>query len=68
MTPLIYLNAEEKYTLPIGLNASSEFFIRYLTGHLLQGRYCHVFRSIIILAVVGQKYFVKGLMAGAVKG
>lgn len=67
MTPLIYLNAEEKYTLPIGLMRLQSFYkISY--GAPLAGALLSCVPVIAILAVVGQKYFVKGLMAGAVKG
>lgn len=67
MTPLIYLNAEEKYTLPIGLMRLQSFYkISY--GAPLAGALLSCVPVIVILAVVGQKYFVKGLMAGAVKG
>lgn len=67
MTPLIYLNAEEKYTLPIGLMRLQNFYkISY--GAPLAGALLSCIPVIVILAVVGQKYFVKGLMAGAIKG
>lgn len=67
MTPLIYLNEESKYTLPIGLMRLQSFYkISY--GAPLAGALLSCLPVILILAVVGQKYFVKGLMAGAVKG
>lgn len=67
MTPLIYLNAEERYTLPIGLMRLQSFYkISY--GAPLAGALLSCIPVVIILAVVGQKYFVKGLMAGAIKG
>ena len=67
MTPLIYLNEETKYTLPIGLMRLQSFYkISY--GAPLGGALLSCIPVILILAVVGQKYFVKGLMAGAVKG
>ena len=67
MTPLIYLNEEQRYTLPIGLMRLQSFYkISYeapLAGALLS-----CIPVILILAIVGQKYFIQGLMAGAVKG
>ncbi len=67
MTPLIYLNEESRYTLPIGLMRLQNFYkISY--GAPLAGALLSCLPVILILAVVGQKYFVKGLMAGAVKG
>jgi ABC-type glycerol-3-phosphate transport system permease component len=67
MTPLIYLNQEAMYTLPIGLMRVQTFYtISY--GAPLAGAFLSCVPVIIILTVVGQKYFIKGLMAGAVKG
>lgn len=67
MTPLIYLNEEMKYTLPIGLMRLQNFYkISY--GSPLGGAFLSCLPVIAILTVVGQKYFVTGMMSGAVKG
>jgi ABC-type glycerol-3-phosphate transport system permease component len=67
MTPLIYLNQEAMYTLPIGLMRLQNFYkISY--GAPLAGAFISCVPVIIILTVAGQKYFIRGLMAGAVKG
>lgn len=67
MTPLIYLNKEISYTLPIGLMRLQNFYkISY--GSPLAGALLSCLPVIIILTLVGQKYFVQGLMSGAVKG
>jgi ABC-type glycerol-3-phosphate transport system permease component len=67
MTPLIYLNQETMYTLPIGLMRLQNFYkISY--GAPLAGAFLSCVPVIVILTVVGQKYFIRGLMAGAVKG
>lgn len=67
MTPLIYLNEEIKYTLPLGLmRLQSAYSISY--GAPLAGALLSCIPVIVILSLVGQKYFMKGLMAGAVKG
>lgn len=67
MTPLIYLNEEIKYTLPIGLMRLQNFYkISY--GAPLAGALLSCIPVIIILTTVGQKYFVNGMMVGAVKG
>lgn len=67
LNPLIYLNEEEKYTLSIGLMKLKDFYsISY--GSSLAGALLSCIPVIALLLVVGQKYFVKGLMAGAVKG
>jgi ABC-type glycerol-3-phosphate transport system permease component len=67
MTPLIYLNQEAMYTLPIGLMRLQNFY-RISYGAPLAGAFLSCVPVIIILTVVGQKYFVRGLLAGAVKG
>jgi ABC-type glycerol-3-phosphate transport system permease component len=67
MTPLIYLNQEAMYTLPIGLMRLQNFY-RISYGAPLAGAFLSCVPVIVILTVVGQKYFVRGLMAGAVKG
>jgi ABC-type glycerol-3-phosphate transport system permease component len=67
MTPLIYLNKEAMYTLPIGLMRLQNFN-RITYGTPLAGAFLSCVPVIIILTVVGQKYFIRGLMAGAVKG
>ena len=67
MTPLIYLNEEQRYTLPIGLMRLQSFYkISY--GAPLAGALLSCIPVILILAIVGQKYFIQGLMAGAGKG
>lgn len=67
MTPLIYLNKEEMYTLPLGLTRLQNFYkISY--GAALAGSLLSCIPVIIVLSVVGEKYFVKGMMVGAVKG
>lgn len=67
MTPLIYLNEELQYTLPIGLMRLQNFYkISY--GAPLAGALLSCIPVIVLLTVVGQKYFVNGMMAGAIKG
>lgn len=67
MTPLIYLNQENSYTLPIGLMRLQNFYkISY--GAPLAGALLSCIPVILILTLVGQKYFVSGMTAGAIKG
>ncbi len=64
--PLIFLRSKELYTLPLGLIA-----FRDETGQMYNYIMAMTSISIIPIAVVfllGQKYFIKGLTAGAVKG
>jgi ABC-type glycerol-3-phosphate transport system permease component len=67
MTPLIYLNKEAMYTLPIGLMRLQSFY-KVTYGAPLAGAFISCIPVIILLTVVGQKYFIRGLIAGAVKG
>ena len=67
MTPLIYLNEEIKYTLPIGLMRLQNFY-KITYGSPLAGAFLSCIPVLIILTLVSQKYFVQGLVAGAVKG
>jgi ABC-type glycerol-3-phosphate transport system permease component len=67
MTPLIYLNKEVMYTLPMGLMRLQNFY-KVSYGAPLAGAFLSCVPVIIILTLVGQKYFIRGLIAGAVKG
>lgn len=67
LNPLIYLNKEQKYTLSLGLMQLKGFYSTSY-GASLAGAFLSSIPVILLLLIVGQKYFVKGLMAGAVKG
>lgn len=67
MTPLIYLNKEAMYTLPLGLTRLQSFY-KVSYGSALAGSLLSCIPVIIILSIVGEKYFVQGMMVGAVKG
>ena len=67
MTPLIYLNSEASYTLSIGLLRLQDFYnIDY--GAPLAGALISCLPVLVLLSVFGQKFFVQGLIGGAVKG
>lgn len=64
--PLIFLRTKSLYTLPLGLIA-----FRDETGQMYNYIMAMTSISIIPIALIfllGQKYFIKGLTAGAVKG
>lgn len=66
-TPLLYLQGEETFTLPLGLVRLQNFYaISY--GASLAGAFVSCIPIILLLTIVGQKYFVSGFMAGAIKG
>ena len=68
--PLIYLNTMEKYTLPLGLR----FFQLVADAggapreHLLMAASVTVSIPGIVLFVVAQKYFVRGIVLSGIKG
>jgi ABC-type glycerol-3-phosphate transport system permease component len=64
--PLVMLKTVEKYTLPVGIL----FFdsTRGQTTHLLMAAVTMSILPMIILFVVLQKYLVRGIQLGAVKG
>ncbi|UVI28963.1 carbohydrate ABC transporter permease [Paenibacillus spongiae] len=65
--PLIFLTSEHKMTLAVGIttmnNPYKEDYASPITGACLMA-----IPVLILLSVVGQKYFVSGLSAGSVKG
>jgi len=64
--PLIILNTPQKMTLPIGLN----YFLGLHGGDyslLMAGSLISIIPMIIIF-IIGQKYFIRGIRIGAVKG
>ena len=64
--PLVMLRSESKYTLPIGLMAFDSS--RGQSTHLLMAAVTMSVLPLIVIFVVLQKYLVKGLAVGAVKG
>ena len=64
--PLVMLKTVDKYTLPIGLLYFDS--TRGQTTHLMMAATAMMIIPLIILFVVLQKYLVKGIQLGAVKG
>jgi multiple sugar transport system permease protein len=69
ISPLIYLNSKEKYTLPIGLTwfnvepvASGE-----VRDHLLMAASVMVTLPIIVLFFAAQRYFISGIVMSGLK-
>jgi len=64
--PLIYLESDEKFTLSIGLQ---QFLGQYnAQWHLLMAAATTVTTPAIIIFLLGQKYFVKGIAMTGLKG
>jgi ABC-type glycerol-3-phosphate transport system permease component len=66
LTPLIYLNSSDKFTLAIGLR----FFQGvYLTDmHLLMAASTLVLLPVLVVFFLGQRYFVKSIVLSGIKG
>lgn len=66
LLPLVLLTTKDKYTLPIILNAlNGQFSTSY--NLLMAGSLVTMF-PLIILYIVAQKYFARGLQIGGIKG
>ncbi|NNV07591.1 ABC transporter permease subunit [Geobacillus sp. C56-T2] len=67
LTPLIYLNSEEKFTLAIGLKFFENSYGSTQIQMLMAVSVIAVI-PLIVLFVVAQKYFVEGITMSALKG
>lgn len=66
LAPLIYLNSDSKFTLQLGMqHFQSEFSTEY--GPLMAAAVSAIIPTIIIY-IIAQDQFIKGITAGAVKG
>jgi multiple sugar transport system permease protein len=67
LSPLIFLTSENKMTLSVGIstmnNPYKEDYATPITGAFLMA-----VPVLILLSIVGRKYFINGVAAGAVKG
>ena len=64
--PLVYINKDSMFTLALGLQQ----FMGYYTAQweLLMAAATMILILPILLFVLGQKYFVKGIMLSGIKG
>lgn len=65
--PLLYLNDQQLLTLPVGL-ATLKGFTEITLGIPMAGALLSSVPILILLGTVGNKYFVQGITAGALKG
>lgn len=64
--PLIFLTSRDLYTIPVTL---SSFVDENVSDyHLIMAASVSALLPVMLVFIAGQKYFVKGLTAGAVKG
>lgn len=66
MSPLIYLNSMEKYTVSIGLRMFQDMFGTQLEL-LMAASLIHIIPT-IVLFFIGQRYFIKGIALTGLKG
>lgn len=66
--PLIYLNSPEKFTLALALNSFKNQFNGVDKVHLMMAAAVFTMIPCIVLFMVAQRHFVKGLLTGGVKG
>ncbi len=65
--PLIFLTSENKMTLAVGLTTmNNPYKIDFASP--ITGSFLMAIPVLVMLSVVGQKYFVEGLTAGSIKG
>jgi len=64
--PLIMVKSQSLYTLPIGMLYFDSLYARQ-TNVLMAASVMSVV-PLVILFLVGQRFFVRGIMLGAVKG
>ena len=68
MMPLIYLNSPENWTIAIALNSFKNMYGNADQIHLLMAASLLTVIPCVLLFLVAQRYFIKGLNLGAVKG
>jgi ABC-type glycerol-3-phosphate transport system permease component len=67
MWPLIVLSSDTKMTLPVGLATLMNLYkVEY--GMLMAGSFLSTIPILILLILVGQKAFIRGITVGALKG
>jgi len=66
MLPMIFNNTEKLWTLPVGL-AGLVYGDVFLWGEIMSGAFLMSI-PVLLLYVLGQRFVVTGLTAGAVKG
>jgi multiple sugar transport system permease protein len=66
LTPLVYLHRKSLFTLPLGILEVNSIYGTQM-NLVMAGAFLSII-PILIAYVFGQKYFINGIMAGAVKG
>ena len=64
--PLIFLKSEDLYTIPLGMTKFMTEYAQYLSLMMVVS-VCAIV-PLVIVFIIGQKYVLEGMTAGAVKG
>ena len=66
--PLIMINTISAKTLPLGLVMFQTRIAAETPWHLIMAASCAIVLPIIVLFIIGQKYYVKGIVMSGIKG
>lgn len=66
LAPLVYINSEEKFTLALGLQQFQGMY--NAQWNLMMAAATIVVLPMIILYLIGQKYFIEGIATSGIKG
>lgn len=66
LAPLVYINSEEKFTLALGLQQFQGMY--NAQWNLMMAAATLVVLPMIVLYLVGQKYFIEGIATSGIKG
>ena len=67
LRPLIFLNSQEKFTLPVGLVSLQGYMGTGSISVVLAGVLVSLI-PVLVIYLIGQRYLVEGLMVGGLKG
>lgn len=66
LAPLVYINSEEKFTLALGLQQFQGMY--NAQWHLMMAAATMTVVPMVILYLIGQKYFIEGIATSGLKG
>jgi ABC-type glycerol-3-phosphate transport system permease component len=67
LTPLIYLNAQKLYTVPLGLAMFREFYSLQTPWHWLMAASVVAVLPLIVIFFFSQRYLMEGIVIGGIK-
>ena len=67
MLPLIYLNSQKLYTVPLGLAMFREFYSVQTPWHWLMAASVVAVLPLIVIFFFSQRYLMEGIVIGGIK-